>query len=108
MKPGDRVRLDLSMHPDSSSVVRPVKDVEGQILILKERKYMRHVREYAWHVEGLVYWLFEGWLIPLTKEEVNQIAPKNNDGRDSCWWCPGVPTGKRGGGAYDLCLECGR
>ena len=36
------------------------------------------------------------------------VEPRNNDGRSECFWCPGVRTEKRGGGAYDLCPKCGR
>ena len=36
------------------------------------------------------------------------VGPRNNDGRSECFWCPGVQTEKRGGGAYDLCPKCGR
>jgi hypothetical protein len=34
-------------------------------------------------------------------------APKNNDGRENCFWCL-IPTQKRGNGAYDICPKCGR
>jgi len=33
--------------------------------------------------------------------------PRNNDGRESCFWCS-IPTAKRGGGMYDVCPKCGR
>lgn len=35
------------------------------------------------------------------------IIPRNNDGRDTCYWC-NVPTQKRGNGAYDVCPKCGK
>ena len=35
-------------------------------------------------------------------------APKNNDGRETCFWCAGEKTQKRGGGLYDICPKCGR
>jgi hypothetical protein len=35
------------------------------------------------------------------------IAPKNNDGKNSCFWC-NVSTQKRGGGMYDVCPKCGK
>jgi hypothetical protein len=35
------------------------------------------------------------------------VAPRNNDGRNSCFWCS-VSTQKRGGGIYDVCPKCGR
>jgi len=38
---------------------------------------------------------------------VTACDPRNNDGRSECFWCH-VPTGKRGGGAYDVCPKCGR
>lgn len=34
-------------------------------------------------------------------------APRNNDGRATCFWCS-APTRKAGGGAYDVCSKCGR
>ena len=39
--------------------------------------------------------------------EAGDLVPKNNDGRDTCFWCR-IPTAKRGGGAYDVCPKCGR
>lgn len=34
-------------------------------------------------------------------------APRNNDGRRSCWWC-GSPTRKAGAmGEYDVCTKKG-
>lgn len=38
----------------------------------------------------------------------DEEEPKNNDGREFCFWCVGVKTKKRGGGAYDVCPECER
>jgi hypothetical protein len=35
-------------------------------------------------------------------------TPRNNDGRSECFWCSGVKTQKRGGGAYDVCPKCQR
>lgn len=34
-------------------------------------------------------------------------APRNNDGRTTCFWC-NVPTQLRGGGAYNVCPKCGK
>jgi len=53
-------------------------------------------------------------LTPNTKVEVissapimSQNAPRNNDGRTTCFWC-NINTQKRGGGLYDVCPKCGR
>jgi len=34
--------------------------------------------------------------------------PRNNDGRQECFWCAGIKTQKRGGGLYDVCPKCGK
>jgi hypothetical protein len=53
-------------------------------------------------------WLEELPTPGLTCVEVDlAVAPKNNDGRSTCFWCC-VSTAKRGGGAYDVCPKCGR
>lgn len=110
MKQGDRVRLRLSKCSavEVDKLASPVMDADGSILTLERKVYLASFRQYVWYVSELVYWVFERWLVPLTTEELSHPDPKNNDGRRICWWCPGVPTEKRGGGAYDLCLECGR
>jgi hypothetical protein len=41
-------------------------------------------------------------------QDGNSPAPRNNDGRSECFWCPGTRTEKRGGGCYDVCPGCGR
>lgn len=60
---------------------------------------------------------FDGYegLIPGTEVEIFSAteavianAPKNNDGRVVCFWCPNTNTQKRGGGMYDVCPKCGR
>lgn len=38
----------------------------------------------------------------------NTVEPKNNDGRNECFWCPGEKTVKRGLGRYDICPKCGK
>ena len=38
----------------------------------------------------------------------NPSAPRNNDGRAVCFWCPNTNTQKRGGGVYDICPKCGK
>jgi len=35
-----------------------------------------------------------------------ESAPRNNDGRETCWWCRS-PTRKAGGGFYDVCTAAG-
>lgn len=37
----------------------------------------------------------------------NVSEPRNNDGRDFCYWC-NIKTQKRGDGAYDICPKCGK
>lgn len=37
---------------------------------------------------------------------IQQSAPRNNDGRETCWWCRS-PTRKAGGGFYDVCTAVG-
>ena len=37
----------------------------------------------------------------------SSIAPKNNDGLGTCFWCH-IPTEKHGGGIYNVCPKCGR
>ena len=36
---------------------------------------------------------------------LSSTAPRNNDGRTTCFWCK-IPTQKRGGGMYDVCPKC--
>ncbi len=36
-----------------------------------------------------------------------ESEPRNNDGRDQCWWCGGALR-KAGGGQYDYCEACKR
>jgi hypothetical protein len=38
---------------------------------------------------------------------VGKEQPRNNDNRETCFWCS-APTRKAGGGAYDVCTICGR
>jgi hypothetical protein len=112
MTPGMKVRLDLSKRSGRwcGELVQPVMDLDGAVLTLARRIYVSHVRILAWHVEESMYWFPDEWLAPLTDAEVGKelCEPRNNDGRALCWWCSGVPTEKRGGGAYDLCPDCGR
>lgn len=35
------------------------------------------------------------------------VVPRNNDGRNICYWC-NIPTQLRGGGMYNVCPKCGR
>lgn len=44
-----------------------------------------------------------------THESKIPIGPKNNDGRDRCFWCD-TPTEKRQGlmELYDFCPKCGK
>jgi len=51
-------------------------------------------------------WCYSGELLR-SGVKVAQESPRNNDGRSECFWCH-IPTGKRGGGAYDICPKCGR
>ena len=47
------------------------------------------------------------FLLASSHDQVSRAEPRNNDGRVECFWCH-VPTGKRGGGTYDICPKCGR
>jgi len=48
--------------------------------------------------------VFRSW----TQTEDSIPEPRNNDGRQECFWCSGMKTSKRGGGMYDVCSKCGR
>ena len=60
---------------------------------------------------GMPYRFAHMWLDELPTPGLETVSagmiPRNNDGRNTCFWCH-IPTAKRGGGAYDLCPKCGR
>lgn len=42
-------------------------------------------------------------------EERAQEEPRNNDGRETCWWCGGATKKSQGfSGTWDVCQECGK
>ena len=54
------------------------------------------------------YFLGSPVVFELVERKTVSSAPRNNDGRAVCFWCPNTNTQKRGGGLYDVCPKCGK
>jgi len=44
--------------------------------------------------------------VALSNQTKGGSEPRNNDGRQECFWCFGTKTERRGGGMYDVCPRC--
>ena len=92
----------MAAQPGARAVVVGFRD--SYVLVEWDRSDPRWYRQMD---GGYPPHMFRAVPAPDNCPRVSSAEPRNNDGRESCFWCS-VPTAKRGGGAYDVCPKCGR
>ena len=125
MKVGDKVRIHPKVYDNfkGDSITQVSKDTIYEITkIYEDSLYLKPVSGEGIGKDGLPYddtprGILDIWwidkdinksFIPIGQEQKSFTnAPRNNDGRTTCFWC-NVSTEKRGGGMYDVCPKCGQ